>query len=56
VTSGTFSPSLGCSIALARVPAETGVHVQVEVRGKPLNARVVTPPFVRNGLNLNSAS
>jgi aminomethyltransferase len=56
VTSGTFSPSLGCSIALARVPAETGVHVQVEVRGKPLNARVVTPPFVRNGLNLISAS
>jgi aminomethyltransferase len=56
VTSGTFSPSLGCSIALARVPAETGVRVQVDVRGKPLNARVVAPPFVRNGLNLISAS
>jgi aminomethyltransferase len=56
VTSGTFSPSLGCSIALARVPAETGVRVQVDVRGKPLNARVVTPPFVRKGLNLISAS
>jgi hypothetical protein len=23
--------------------------VQVEVRGKPLNARVVKPPFVRMG-------
>lgn len=49
ITSGTFSPTLERSIALARVPAETGDRVQVEIRGKLLNAAVVKPPFVRNG-------
>jgi aminomethyltransferase len=48
-TSGTFSPTLERSIALARVPAGSGERVQVEIRGKLLNARVVKPPFVRNG-------
>jgi aminomethyltransferase len=51
VTSGTFSPTMEKSIALARVPAATklGDTVQVDVRGKLLNARVVKAPFVRNG-------
>ena len=52
VTSGTFSPTLARSIALARVPATAavvGATVQVEVRGKLLDARVVRPPFVRRG-------
>jgi aminomethyltransferase len=49
VTGGTFSPSLGVSIAFARVPASTGESCQVDIRGKLLNARVVQPPFVRNG-------
>lgn len=49
ITSGSFSPTLGRAIALARVPVETGGHCQVEVRGKLLHARVVRPPFVRNG-------
>ncbi len=49
VTSGTFSPTLLCSIGLARVPAATGNTVQVDVRGRLLNARVVRPPFVRHG-------
>ena len=52
ITSGTFSPSLARSIALARVPAAAaavGVTVQVDVRGKLLDARVVRPPFVRHG-------
>jgi aminomethyltransferase len=49
ITSGTFSPTLERSIAFARVPAATGQQVQVEVRGKLLNARVVKPPFVRFG-------
>jgi aminomethyltransferase len=53
-TSGTYSPTLERSIALARVPAGTGARVQVEVRGKLLNARVVKPPFVRNGKALVS--
>jgi hypothetical protein len=50
-TSGTFSPTLGKSIALARVPAGVapGDTVQVVVREKPLAAKVVKPPFVRNG-------
>jgi aminomethyltransferase len=51
VTSGTFSPTLQTSIAMARVPRETkvGDTVQVDVRGKLLNAQVVKVPFVRNG-------
>jgi aminomethyltransferase len=48
-TSGTFSPTLERSIAFARVPAGTGTKVQVDIRGKLLNARVVKPPFVRFG-------
>jgi len=51
ITSGSFSPTLNASIALARLPAASapGERVQVELRGKPLAARVVKPPFVRNG-------
>jgi aminomethyltransferase len=52
VTSGTFSPTLARSIALARVPAAAaavGNTLQVDIRGKLLGARVVKPPFVRRG-------
>ena len=49
VTSGTFSPTMEKSIALARVPRAAGDKVQVDIRGKLLNARVVKAPFVRNG-------
>ncbi|MBK9116953.1 MAG: glycine cleavage system aminomethyltransferase GcvT [Betaproteobacteria bacterium] len=51
VTSGTFSPTLGKSIALASLPTEVaaGDVVHVAVRDKRLAARVVKPPFVRNG-------
>jgi aminomethyltransferase len=49
ITSGSFSPTLQRAIAFARVPADTGETCQVEVRGKLLQARVVKPPFVRNG-------
>ena len=48
-TSGTFSPTLERSIAFARVPAGTAQQVQVDIRGKLLNATVVKPPFVRLG-------
>jgi aminomethyltransferase len=50
-TSGTFAPTLGASIALARVPSGVapGDVVEVAIRDKRLNARVVTPPFARNG-------
>ena len=49
ITSGSFSPTLGRAIALARVPVEAGDAVEVEVRGRPLKAKVVRPPFVRHG-------
>jgi aminomethyltransferase len=49
VTSGTFSPTLGKSIAFARVPVNTRDEVLVDIRGKLLPARVVKLPFVRNG-------
>ncbi|HET9652424.1 MAG TPA: glycine cleavage system aminomethyltransferase GcvT [Usitatibacter sp.] len=51
ITSGTFSPTMGASIALARVPqgVREGEVVHVHVRDKSLAARVVKPPFVRNG-------
>jgi aminomethyltransferase len=51
ITSGTFSPTMQKSIAFARVPpgVAIGDRVEVEVRDKLLAARVVKPPFVRNG-------
>jgi aminomethyltransferase len=51
VMSGSFSPTLNKSIALARVPAGVaiGSRVEVDIRGKRLAARVVKYPFVRNG-------
>jgi len=51
ITSGTFSPSMSRSIALARLPAACAVGniVEVEIRDKRLKATVVKPPFVRNG-------
>ncbi|MBT8088157.1 MAG: glycine cleavage system aminomethyltransferase GcvT [Gammaproteobacteria bacterium] len=49
ITSGGFSPTIGKSIALARVPAGDYERAQVEVRGKLLNVRIVKVPFVRNG-------
>ena len=51
ITSGSFSPTLEQSIALARVPngVQVGDTVQVEIRDKLLNASVVKYPFARNG-------
>jgi aminomethyltransferase len=54
ITSGTFSPTLNRSIALARVPMTAAAHVQVEIRGKLHTARIVKPPFVRHGQALIS--
>ncbi len=48
-TSGGFAPTLGRSIALARVPAGSGMQVSVEIRGKAVAARTVKTPFVRHG-------
>ena len=51
ITSGTFSPTLEKSIALARVPkdVQAGDTVQVAIRDKMLAAKVVKYPFARNG-------
>lgn len=49
ITSGSFSPTLGKSIALARLPAATSERAEVEIRGKWYPVRVVKPTFVRNG-------
>ena len=49
ITSGSFSPTLGQSIALARVPANTSDGIEVDIRGKAVPARIVKYPFVRNG-------
>ena len=50
-TSGTFSPTLSRSIALARVPkgVAVGDAVEVAIRDKRLQARVVRLPFARHG-------
>jgi len=55
ITSGTFSPTLGKSIALARVPHGIGSQCEVEIRGKRLAAEVVKPVFVRNGKSMLNA-
>jgi len=52
VTSGTFSPTLNRSIALARIPKTAEPLVRVEIRGTPHAARIVTPPFAGNGKTL----
>ena len=51
ITSGSFSPTLQQSIALARMPlgVALGDEVEVDIRGKLLKAKVVKPVFARNG-------
>lgn len=49
ILSGSFSPTLGKSIAFARVPAGTTGDLQVDIRGKLVPVRIVKYPFVRDG-------
>lgn len=49
ITSGSFSPTLGRSIALARVPADAQGDCTVQIRHAARRARLVPPAFVRNG-------
>lgn len=49
ITSGGFSPTLGCAIALARVAAAPAAGYFVAIRGKLLPVKTVKPPFVRHG-------
>ena len=50
-TSGSFSPTLQKAIAFARLPLAVapGEQVQVDIRGRPAEARTVKLPFVRKG-------
>jgi aminomethyltransferase len=49
VTSGTFSPTMGKAIALASVPKGAEGLCEIEMRNKWVSAKIVKPPFVRNG-------
>lgn len=53
ITSGTFSPNLKQSIAIARIPEsvteEDSVQVDLRGKGKFVDVRVLKLPFVRNG-------
>ncbi|GAA0859044.1 glycine cleavage system aminomethyltransferase GcvT [Aliiglaciecola litoralis] len=49
ITSGTFSPTLGHSIAMARIPATKDTTAEVEMRKKWITVNIVKPSFVRNG-------
>lgn len=49
ITSGSFSPTLGCSIALARVPAAIGDEAIVQIRHREMPVKVTKPVFVRAG-------
>ena len=49
ITSGSYSPTLGKSIALARIPSGVSGEVDVEVRNKHLKVEIVKIPFARNG-------
>ena len=48
VTSGNFSPTLerGIALAFVRPDVDVGQVVDVDVRGRPVAAAVVKPPFV----------
>ncbi len=48
VTSGTFSPTIGKAIALARVPSGSEGRCEIQMRNKWVFAKIVRPPFVRN--------
>lgn len=49
VSSGSFAPTLGQGIAMARVRADAGAELSVEIRGKAHPARIVKMPFVKQG-------
>ncbi len=46
VRSGIFSPTLGYSIGLARVPRAATGEVDILIRGRRRRGRIVRPPFI----------
>ncbi len=53
-TSGTFSPTLGYAIALAKIPVNVSGEVTVDIRGKAMPVQIVKPPFIRHGKKVYS--
>ncbi len=49
ILSGSFSPTLACAIAFARVPSGARDALQVDIRGRLVPVRAVKYPFVRDG-------
>lgn len=49
VTSGAFSPSLNCGIAMCRVPQGEYTQADIEIRGKRIPAKMITLPFIKRG-------
>ncbi len=49
VTSGSFSPTMNKAIALASVPKGAQGLCEIKIRDKMVSAKIVKPPFVRNG-------
>ena len=49
VTSGSYSPTLKKSIALARIPNTEMKTCMAEIRGKLIEARVGKPRFLKEG-------
>jgi aminomethyltransferase len=49
ITSGGFSPTLEKAIAFARVSANAGENLLVDIRGKKLPVKRVKLPFARAG-------
>lgn len=47
ITSGSFSPTLGYSIALARVPIGIGEQAKVQIRNRSIPVKVTRPGFLR---------
>jgi len=49
ITSGGFSPTLQRSLGMARVEADAGDDLEVDIRGRKVPLRQVKMPFVRQG-------
>jgi aminomethyltransferase len=52
LSSGTFAPTLGRSIGLARIASDAQEPYSADLRGRTVALRVVRPPFVRHGRSL----
>lgn len=52
ITSGSFSPTLKTSIAIARLPIDALTGVEVEIRNQWQPVELVSLPFVKQGLSV----